>query len=403
MAFLFILFLIFFYTHFFAYSQWNNTLAGQSSYFIILLLILYVLKNQNHIYKNQLFFAPYIKYLIVIPLISLIPSYLIYNQSPIDSFKAISPHFLWLFYYYCHIKKIKEKDIIKAFLSAALFIITIQIIQQFTTPHFGLSYNKVGDIYVDIRNGIQRYRVDFNGLFTFFILYYYWELMQKQRKFIYLCIFTLMIISIYLTLTRQLIFALILIVFLNIIFNNNTKAKRITSTTLLLIFIILFYFYSDLLFGSFINMTIEQSGNEDIRILAAEYYTQRLIENPITFLFGNGTPAGNSTYASLTTYEQQELGFHTSDVGFIGIIYKYGIFYAAIFYLIMYRIYLKYRKRIPTFILMYSCTFLIVSIMIYPIYSNISYIVWSCIFYITDKKIQNNERISSNYNRNTCI
>lgn len=400
---IFILFLIFFYTNFFAYSHWNNTIAGQSSYFIIFYLIFYIIRNKKLICKKQLLFSSYVKYLILIPIISLFSSYFIYEQSPIDSMKALSPHFLWLFYYYCHIKELKEQDIIKVFLIVSIFILGIQIIQQFITPIFGISYDKTGNIYIDIRNGIQRYRVSFYGLFTFLILYYYWELIRQKRKVIYLCIFTLMIVSIYLTLTRQLIFALIIILLISTIFNSGTKYQKITSLSMLLGFIIISYFYSDSLFGSFIDMTIEQSGNEDIRILAAEYYTQKLIDNPITFLIGNGTPAGNSAYANLTIYEQQELGFHTSDVGIIGVTYKYGIFYAAIFYLIIYKIYYKHRKKIPSYLLMYGGTFLITSIMIYPIYSNISYIVWSCIFYITDKKLQKNERISSNYNCNTCI
>ena len=398
-----LVFLIIFYTGFFAYSNWNNSIAGQISYIIILFLIIYTLSHKYKIKQNQLHFASYIKFLILIPIISLIPSYIIYNQNPIESMKALFPNFLWLFYYFCHITKPKENEIIRILLCASLCIVCIQIVQQFVSPSFGISYNQSGEVYTDIRNGIYRYRVVFSGLFTLIILYYYWELLKRERNIRILFITILMLTSTYLSLTRQLIFISILIIILSTFINKKTNKKRVTGVIFLLILTIILSIYSDQLFGDLINMTVEQSTEEDVRVVASNYYFNRLIEQPITFLLGNGTPAGNSTYQTLTTYEMEELGFYTSDVGFIGVWYKYGIIYTIIYYIITYKIFIKYRKKINTYLLMFYCTYFFLSIMIYPFYSNISFIIWSCIFYLTDKNINNNGTTTSNISRNTRV
>lgn len=94
----------------------------------------------------------------------------------------------------------------------AIIVFFIQIIQQFTYPIVVCGTFDENEMLrkglledVEIRNGLYRFRLNTNGIFTMIILFYVWGRMKTKMMIKYFIVFIILLASIYLSLTRQLI------------------------------------------------------------------------------------------------------------------------------------------------------------------------------------------------------
>ena len=144
----------------------------------------------------------------------------------------------------------------------------IQIIQQFTYPIVVCGTFDENEMLrkglledVEIRNGLYRFRLNTNGIFTMIILFYVWGRMKTKMMIKYFIVFIILLASIYLSLTRQLIVTSLVTLILFSFCGKGIKTK-IASFLFLFFLSIVLWIYFEQLFGEFIETT-SSSTNED--------------------------------------------------------------------------------------------------------------------------------------------
>ncbi len=376
------------YTSFFSYSNWNSTIGG---WIINALSILFVIhlalcwpKGTGYNFKTEILL------LILLSYTSCINTYIFYGQSFYDSIRALTGNFVWVFYFFLHRYRVQEATILKAFLIISLFIVGVQTVQQFTYPNalFGI-YSEDNMVEYGLkdmaeqRNGIWRFRMHQNGYFTAPVLFAILMWVRKRINTRLIFIMAILFVSIYLTLTRQVIGACLLAVFMSFFIGRKNKGM-IRALILGVVIFSLLYAYSDVLFGSLAEQTTEDLTDDNIRIFAATYFWNESIESPLLFLFGHGVPAQYGAFAQLTNYNNLVLRFYTVDVGFIGKIYDYGVIYVLICFFILWKIFFKLKNVVPLYMRMFVIFTGVMSIMIFPMTSTRYFFVWTCMLYICD-------------------
>lgn len=374
---IFVVFIILFTTKFFNYSNWNPTYAGWCSYFIYGYLALSIFNKRAYLENISSPISKWVKWSIGLHLPCLVTMMIIYGQFPFAEKSMVFQLMLFLFYYYYYINHIPESVIIKIFTGISLIIFIIQVVQQifpgmavfgvFTQESHG------GETFAEIRNGLFRYRLS-GSLFVLFCLYYYWAKLLDKISIKNVIIFLIFFISMYLFLTRQIMFATIATLALSSFFVTNKKSRFI-FIAITAIFVGLIFIYSDVLFGELINKTQDEFSDENIRIVAFVEYWERITANPLVFLFGNGHPP--EFY-----YLQDEFGLFTSDIGFVGELYHYGVLWIFFYFYALYCIIIKYRKLVPLYIRLFLFGTAINSIMIFPCRFPYEFFLWASVLYI---------------------
>lgn len=384
LIFLFILYT----THFFNYSGWNPTLAGWCSYFIYSYILIMILKHRSRIKKINSPFKYWPVYYMVMIAISVISGFVLHGTSVFSERGTLTVSFVFLIYYYLYIKKISEKDIITLFTLAGLCIFVIQIF-QLAFPNnalFGIfDPDESRSDVASMRNGIYRFMIG-GVFFTLFCLYYYWSKLCEDFKMIRLLMCAVFLISMYLFLTRQIMFATIITLVLSSFFVKNKKIRQYVMLSSILLCIIL-VIYSETLFGNLLRQTSEEASEDNIRLLSFSFYWNKIISNPVSFLFGNGHP-------SALMHWQYDLKLFLSDIGLIGEMYYYGIFWIMMYFLTIYMIMVKYRKSIPLYLKLFIFGTFINSILVFPYRSAYEYFIWISIIYICSLHISFKYKIS---------
>ena len=380
--------LVILFTHGFNYINWNPTYGGWLSKVIYLFLALFFFLKVNAKSKRYNF-SKEINLLILLPFLSIINSWYFYSQSIYDSITTTFCSFVWVIYYILPRKKVSESTILRIFLYVALLIVAIQIVQQFTYPNalFGIRseeymIEKGLTEIAEQRNGLWRFRMHQNAYYTVPILFSSWIWLQNRVDKKLLLLVVLLLVSVYLTLTRQVMFSCALTILISYFMGRQKINKGFLILGLILI--IGLYVYYDILFSSLAEQTAEDTTEDNIRILAAAYFWNESIRNPLVFLLGCGIPVGDSMLGQHIAQLQSMFGFYTSDVGFIGQIYEKGVIYVILCYYIMYRVFFKLKNIVPTYIRMFVSFVAIMSPMIFPIISDSTFLIWSLLLYVCD-------------------
>lgn len=375
---IFVVFIIIFTTRFFNYSNWNPTWAGWCSYFVYGYLALSVYNNRAYVRRIKSPLSKWVKLYIGLHLPCLITLLIVHGQNPMEEKGMFFSLILFLFFYYYYLHNTPESVIIRIFTCVGLFIFAIQAVQQFFpgAAAFGVfnpELDNSTEIIAEVRNGLYRYRL--SGIFfVLFCLYYYWSQFLNKATTKNTLLFLIFLASMYLFLTRQIIFATLVTLALSSFFATNKKRRFIMLVTTIT-FIAVMFAYSDVLFGELISKTHEQMSEDDVRILALATYWDRIISNPLTFLFGNGHPAEFN-------YLQEELRLFTSDIGFVGQMYHYGVLWVLFYFYTLYVMLIRYRKAIPLYVKLFLFGTAINSIMAFPCSAPNEYFIWASIMYI---------------------
>lgn len=344
-------------------------------------------------FKKRFHFTKAVVPLTILPLLTIPISFSLYGQSPFSSFKALMICGVWASYFLFHLSGISEKSILKVLLFSALFTLSIQVIQQFTYPDalFGLmseelleKAERVDDI--EIRNGIYRFLTADNSYMAIIILLsslsaYF---INARRK--YLVWSALMLITIYLTLTRQVLLATTIAVIFAFLAFRKTKIAR-GRVFLILVSGIAFILAADsLLFADLISQTREDISETNVRFISFSVYGKMIFDNAGTFLFGHGLPYELSQFGEEMAY-RESLGLYTSDIGIVGHCFHYGLFYIIFAIVIVPILMIRHRKRIPTYIYGFLLFTFSMCAMIFPMQGPMAYYIWASVFYICDLHI----------------
>ena len=157
------------------------------------------------------------------------------------------------------------------------------------------------------------------------------------------------------------------------LFIKNTKA-RVVSIMLIGILSLVLLQYSSELFKELFNRTKTELVSMNVRVISTGFYWEKICENPITFLFGNGHPTLLSKWA--------KKGLFPSDIGLIGEMFYYGILWIILYLYTVYLILVKYGKRLPLYIKLFVFGTFTNSIMIFPYRNDAEYFVWTTILYL---------------------
>ena len=101
--------------------------------------------------------------------------------------------------------------------------------------------------------------------------------------------------------------------------------------------------------------------------------------------FGYGAPYIHNEYGDLMMYLNQDFGFYTSDIGFVGQISEKGIIYVLAKYWIFYKLYFRLKMKTPLYIKMMVLFCVPMTPMIFPTINPMHSFVWMMILYIIDQ------------------
>ena len=388
-AFSLLLVLLIIFSNCFSYVQWNAPLVRNiMRLMLFMFFIWYIYKNPS---STGMHFNRDIKVLMFIPFLSSISSYIDFNQ-PLHMTAMVSVvAFTWITYFMLHEYKVSERVLVKLFFVVAIFVAVVRIVQQFTYPDalFGaysqewMDENDFINEAAEQRNGLWRFRIP-DGNFTAITLFAFWVWFRQRFSKLKLFIVAILLVSIYLTLTRQIIASCLLTILLSL----TIEQKRIKIAPILLgtSLILGLYFFSDILFGAFIEQTQKDATDDYIRLASAAYFWEEATSKLHVFLLGYGEFVGGSQYGKYVL-RLNDMRFFVSDVGWIGFLFKFGIIYLVFSFRILYKILFTFRKSVPEYIRMVVLFSSFISIMIFPFSGVISYFSWSLVLYISDLHI----------------
>ena len=352
----------------------------------VLLLAFYIGGNRQspnlHFQKTVLLLAFY-------PFLSVIYSFIEYGQPIMDGIRGTIPWLLWLSYFFFHHVKISEGSFLKAILYIAFFIASVQIIQQFTYPDILFNVpvedeSNPDDELVSSRNGIWRFRLGDVGYFAALTLFFLWDKVKRHISGKSIVFLSVMSISLYLTLTRQIIFSAVMTITASYFMGR----KRLGKWGLILIvavFAIISFNY-DALFGELGKLTEEETTEDYIRILAGQYFFAETFSSVQAAILGHGV-AVSGAFLNIMTDLQENWHFYISDLGFIGQMWKFGVPYVAICFYLLFSLFFTWKDYIPNYIRLFVLFTTIMSIMIFPMAIGFQFILWSFLLYICDMNI----------------
>lgn len=367
------------------YYNLNLTYAGWITKVIYLYFIWFFIRhstrNPNCHFRTEILLLTFLQF----P--SMINSWLYFGQSFIQSLIADLAALSYITYFMLHRYQVEERTILKAILFMALLIVGIQVFQQFSYPNcwFGIHDEEKQAITKELaeqRNGLWRFRMHINGFYTCPILFAAWIWLQRKFDSRTMIVCCLLLVSIYLTLTRQVMVACIFAVFMSSFIGEQKNKKA--ALLLGLLFIVGLYEYYDVLFSSLSEQTKDESTEDNIRLFSATYFWEESLKSPLTFLFGYGAHHLDSGFGDLMSHLNKDYGFYISDVGFIGQIYQKGLFYVLTTYWLFYKIFFRFKKQLPLYVKMMVLFCVPITPMIFAMYSPLYYCVWVMMIYIVD-------------------
>lgn len=370
------------------YYNWDATYGGWATKSVYLLFLWFFIRHTSR--NPNCHFRSEVLLLMFLQFPSMINSWIYFGQSPIQSLTADLLAFSYITYFMLHYYQVEERTILKAIFIIAIAIVAIQLFQQFSYPNcwFGIHDEEKQAITKELaeqRNGLWRFRMHINGFYTCPILFAAWIWLQRKYDTRLLIVCILLMASVYLSLTRQVMVACIFALFMSSFIGDKKNKKA--AFFLGVLFIVGLYGYYDVLFSSLSEQTQNESTEDNIRLFSAAYFWEESLKSPLTFLFGYGNAHNDSAFGALISRMSQDYGFYISDVGFIGQIYQKGLLYVLVTYWFFYKLYFRFKKQIPLYVKMMVLFCVPMTPMIFAMYSPLYYGLWIMMIYISDLHI----------------
>jgi hypothetical protein len=379
---------------FFQYRFIDRQFTSISLQVLTYTLWLILLCNYNRCKQiiNKQFSGSFPILFIIFAFISAIPCYYYRGQNLFSSIRAVFPFTGIFIYYILHLGNVRTKEILRLLLIFALVRTFITLIQDVTYPDFWFGEATYGGEVVDfsIRSGLIRFFLSLAFWFNVIMLFYYTERYSMKKSVIYLLFIVFNAIGIYLDQSRMIIVASA-VVFTYLLLSNKGKGIQFISNVFLL-FAIIYIITSNfsLLFGSLQKLTTDDMNEDYIRILAFNEYFNNYWNGIYTILFGNGIPVGTSSYARSIQNLETNLHLFRVDIGIVGTMNVYGVFFVSLFVYYLIKIY-RFRKYIDKYLLGYALFTVLYLLLYCPINYDVQSNVFFAIYmYLVDKSIENN-------------
>lgn len=290
---------------------------------------MYFKNKQFNLFSKQLF--PF--WMIVIGIIlSMIPAYLYYGQSFVQSIITYRTHLLWM----CIPVLLKiapnEKTILKLTINTTLIMLFMHILKRLFPVLFVIDYERINEM-VD-EDAIKEFLISVPGYtlacIPIFILL---GKIRSHFKKDYIYIITVCYLFIFLVQNRSTLFPITLLIIYSL-FSLKSKYKKLILIASCIGIPLLIYFTLDIWEELFLETTTQLGDDEYNRNKAFVYYLSP-IANPslLTYILGNGFLSAHASHALELLNEE---GIYNSDMGYIGFWNQYGIIpIIAFFWLII--------------------------------------------------------------------
>ena len=362
---------------------WN--LIVQARYYILIGIVclgaslLYFIQFRN----RPVTFKYYTAFVIFWPIAVVLSSslqggILIEDLSQIVSWTFVGAFFM-IFYRF----RFSEQMILWILVLYALITVGIQIAQQVDPLFaiFGGDPNDIAELVVaEERNGLARFFVGCIPV-QMLIMCYFWCKMLKTFRIHWGVLSALMVVSIYLYLTKQVLISTLFTLGLSFFMVNGRRVKILAFILAAICIVGLGVFWEDL-FGELIQDSKDESFSHAIRFEFIGYIMEYNLTDPVGVLFGHGM--SKPWFAEL----QHKL-YYPSDIGFFGEAIYFGWMWALAYFYVIYRIMVTYRDRIPLYIKLFVICSGLISIFIFPYRNRIEFFNWICMIYICSLYIDN--------------
>ena len=331
--------------------------------------------------RMVLFFALY-------PIVGFFFSYVFHNQNFTSSLLSSAFNFFYLFFFVLEFLDVQEKDLVRIFFILGIAWVLISVIQQFTYPTYLFGAQETEKKIIEVRNNIYRFRMDGRQYVIPMLFYSFVEYISSRKK-IYLLFLSIGLVGVYLTVTRQVIFTVIICM----LYGTYFLRKHVYNIKYIIIFsVILFLLNFDLLFGNMIEQTDNDLNEDYIRFACYNFYGFEYNKNNLfVCLFGNGLPSLKSAYGLEIYQISRSQHFFQADIGIVGIYSWFGIIYVC--YVISFFIYIyKNRSFLDLYLKMYVLYMAFTSVMLWHFTFNAGIVTsQTCIFYLIYKSIERNK------------
>jgi hypothetical protein len=365
-------------------------------FFTLTITIIIYIKSLKNRKANKYIFKPYVNAILILTLISSIPANIFHNQSIFLSFLASRTILYWLLYFI--IENVPENNLTNLITVIGVIWSLIVIIQQLTFPKIWFnSPNAYYDYFSDIEpstvvNHAQEeagvIRIMLLGIpYAYFAIFYSWIKLKYSITPKHLFIFLIAIVALSLTGSRQIVFSIILIFGVDFIVSKYSSGykKLIVSFIFTIILLSARPLVNNYL-SSLVRETQEQNitSSKYIRIREADFFLFKFYPNWICYLFGNGWEHSLSPYG----IKIENNIYYRSDVGLIGALNKFGLFYVLAIFIIFIKVLIPSKKvSVPQNIRLLFIFLLLTS------FTGVNYFettenipLFTYIFYIIDKR-----------------
>jgi hypothetical protein len=319
-------------------------------------------------YRKQMLFAPFVNIIIFLTLLSAVPAYFFHDQSFGLSVLASRTIFFWLLYYFLHKTSIRKAKLERLLMGLGLLWCSISVFQQFSYPL--ILFNDLRDqlssqIQSDVdRGGLLRIYVS-GEAFGIFVVFYSWRKIQEKINVKFLIFLVFGIAGIFLTGSRQVVFSVILIIIVDTFFS--TRASNLASNKFIIVILTVFlgvYFFAFEYLAKLIELSLKQkvSSKDYIRNLEINFFLFGYWPHWLTFFLGNGWEHMTSPYGKNVDFIKDVMRFYRSDIGLIGALNKFGLFYCITALSLYYKVIIPRSKiRVPGYIRLIFIYFLLTS------------------------------------------
>lgn len=380
---------IFVSTRFLCFIPYQLSGYGNTVEMVVILLLLFFFLSHNNINIRKTIFGKEILLLLSLTFVTAISCFVYHNQSFVDSFIASKNILFILIYFVLLQSRIGYKSVNGIIFSFGVVATLIYIIQQVAYPQiywFDTPNSNIGE--VEIRNGFYRFRLFFNNQYIIYSLLLSFVAAVEDkllRKWLYVFFF---LIGIYLTLTRQTWFCIVVAIFMYPIVNGvRVSLRKILSITLgICITYVVYENLSSIIGDELITATSNQFTNEDdVRWLAYKFYAFDYWTDIFNMLFGNGYPLlGKSKYGLEILSIEQNYHLYRSDIGIVGLLNTNGFLYLIVFIYIYYKIF-RHFQELSNPLKLYVL-FTVINLPLGTL--NSQPLFWGIIMFMTDKEIR---------------
>lgn len=353
--------------------------------FIYIAIIIYGWICASQLDNKQFFGGKYIKYTIILLLISeLLKCIFSLHITPLSEMNGTLAlcSGLSVFFILC-----KHNVDVKSVIAAIVVYSIIGFILQYGENYlnFPVLFG-VQDADIELRS---RYDTEFDilgihvctQLLPIFCIYVFWRKYIETGKWLSLIPIAIFTIFLYLLQNRQTLISVVATFLFTPLLSNGKNTKKY-AVILFIATAIFLVEYSDVLFGSMIENTNSDDVSWQTRMIEIPFFLKGSIDNPLAFLFGHGIQS--------EVMIEKNAAMWAVDVGFIGQLYQYGIFFVLQYFMLLWQVF-RCRKILPFFAILYFFSTAIHSLFIFPYTTSITGFLWCVVLFYVNKQMESNQ------------